>query len=323
MSNLEAGKKLSQSSDDTIVSSASKVEENNIFNFDKSIIELLEKPITLDSEDHLKLLINKMLSKLYSNIGENYQFCTLFIKETIEHHHFENLVNSFKRSNFKLEEKPLVLIIETEGGAIKPAYEIASYIQKLTHNVPFEAVIPRSAKSSGTMIALSADKIHLGEFSDLGPIDPQIKGFPVLGVFDSLEYLCSKSSESSFYLEYLQRSLSIEKLGFYLRVLSATESYCMDLLNKNKMDDSMSKNRESIVKEFVWRHKEHGYRIDSNYMVNLLGPENADCNSDLLLHIEPIFDKLRKTSMLLASFWGVEIEISGCIGDIDCITLLR
>ena len=36
--------------------------------------------------------------------------------------------------------------------------------------------VPVYAMSGGTLIALAADEIVLGEFSVLGPIDPQIAG---------------------------------------------------------------------------------------------------------------------------------------------------
>jgi len=42
--------------------------------------------------------------------------------------------------------------------------------------------VPVYAMSGGTLIALAADEIVLGEFSVLGPIDPQIMGFPAASI---------------------------------------------------------------------------------------------------------------------------------------------
>ncbi|MGB6808924.1 MAG: hypothetical protein WBE81_20350, partial [Pseudolabrys sp.] len=43
--------------------------------------------------------------------------------------------------------------------------------------------VPVYAMSGGTLIALAADEIVLGEFSVLGPIDPQIAGLPLPRAF--------------------------------------------------------------------------------------------------------------------------------------------
>jgi ClpP class serine protease len=47
----------------------------------------------------------------------------------------------------------------------------------------------------GTLIALAADEIVLGEFSVLGPIDPQIAGFPAASIVKARD---SKSIDSVF-----------------------------------------------------------------------------------------------------------------------------
>ena len=46
------------------------------------------------------------------------------------------------------------------------------------HPAKVTVFVPVYAMSGGTLIALAADEIVLGEFSVLGPIDPQIAGLP-------------------------------------------------------------------------------------------------------------------------------------------------
>ena len=46
------------------------------------------------------------------------------------------------------------------------------------HPAKVTAYVPVYAMSGGTLIALAADEIVMGEFSVLGPIDPQILGLP-------------------------------------------------------------------------------------------------------------------------------------------------
>jgi len=47
--------------------------------------------------------------------------------------------------------------------------------------------VPRHAKSAATMIALGADQVHMGLLSELGPVDPQVLGVPMLAIQDSIE----------------------------------------------------------------------------------------------------------------------------------------
>jgi ClpP class serine protease len=50
------------------------------------------------------------------------------------------------------------------------------------HKAKVTVYIPVYAMSGGTLIALAADEIVLGEFSVLGPIDPQITGIPAASI---------------------------------------------------------------------------------------------------------------------------------------------
>lgn len=72
--------------------------------------------------------------------------------------------------------KPLDIILHTPGGFVLPALQIARAIK--AHPARKTVFVPHLAMSGGTLIALAADEIVLGEFSVLGPIDPQIAGLP-------------------------------------------------------------------------------------------------------------------------------------------------
>src|SRR5262249_33125954 len=50
------------------------------------------------------------------------------------------------------------------------------------HKAKVTVYVPVYAMSGGTLIALAANEIVLGEFSALGPIDPQIAGFPAASI---------------------------------------------------------------------------------------------------------------------------------------------
>jgi ClpP class serine protease len=75
---------------------------------------------------------------------------------------------------------PIDLILHTPGGLVLAAMQIARAVE--AHPAKVTVYVPVYAMSGGTLIALAADEIVLGEFSVLGPIDPQILGFPAASI---------------------------------------------------------------------------------------------------------------------------------------------
>src|SRR4026207_278246 len=78
------------------------------------------------------------------------------------------------------DDTPIDLIIHTPGGIVLAAMQIARAVE--AHPAKVTAYVPVYAMSGGTLIALAADEIVLGEFSVLGPIDPQIAGLPAASI---------------------------------------------------------------------------------------------------------------------------------------------
>jgi ClpP class serine protease len=75
---------------------------------------------------------------------------------------------------------PIDLILHTPGGLVLAAMQIARAVE--AHPAKVTVSVPVYAMSGGTLIALAADEIVLGEFSVLGPIDPQIVGLPAASI---------------------------------------------------------------------------------------------------------------------------------------------
>lgn len=78
------------------------------------------------------------------------------------------------------EDMPIDFIIHTPGGLVLAAMQIARAVE--AHKAKVTVYVPVFAMSGGTLIALAADEIVLGEFSMLGPIDPQIAGLPAASI---------------------------------------------------------------------------------------------------------------------------------------------
>jgi hypothetical protein len=70
-------------------------------------------------------------------------------------------------------DKRISLILHTFGGDPQASYRIATCLQKKTQG--FEVVVPKMAKSGGTLVCLGALKIIMAPMAELGPLDMQVK----------------------------------------------------------------------------------------------------------------------------------------------------
>ena len=77
-------------------------------------------------------------------------------------------------------DTPIDLVIHTPGGLVIAAMQIARAVE--AHPAKVTVFVPIYAMSGGTLIALAADEIVMGEFSMLGPIDPQIMGISAASI---------------------------------------------------------------------------------------------------------------------------------------------
>lgn len=89
--------------------------------------------------------------------------------------HFMRVVQGLDRS------KGLDLILHTPGGDIAATEAIVCYLRSM-FGTDIRAIIPQLAMSCGTMIACSTKEIIMGKHSSLGPIDPQILGWPAQNI---------------------------------------------------------------------------------------------------------------------------------------------
>src|SRR6056297_1860857 len=78
------------------------------------------------------------------------------------------------------DDTPIDLVIHTPGGLVIAAMQIARAVE--AHPARVTVFVPIYAMSGGTLIALAADEIVMGEFSMLGPIDPQIMGISAASI---------------------------------------------------------------------------------------------------------------------------------------------
>jgi ClpP class serine protease len=90
--------------------------------------------------------------------------------------------NGFMTTIHGLDRKlGLDLMLHTPGGGIAATQSIVNYLQKMFgHDI--RAIVPQIAMSAGTIIACCCSEIWMGKQSNLGPVDPQLRGIPAHGV---------------------------------------------------------------------------------------------------------------------------------------------
>ena len=91
------------------------------------------------------------------------------------------------------------LLLETNGGFTDATEKICALLRATCPDL--RVIVPRKAKSNGTVIALCGNEIVLSTTSELGPIDPSIGGIPaefVLnapeGSFNPIEWQMAKTA---------------------------------------------------------------------------------------------------------------------------------
>lgn len=80
---------------------------------------------------------------------------------------------------------PIDMVLHTPGGLVLASYQIAYAIR--LHPAKVTAFVPHYAMSGGTLIALAADEIVMGEHAVLGPVDPQLGEYPAVSLLKLVE----------------------------------------------------------------------------------------------------------------------------------------
>ncbi len=82
------------------------------------------------------------------------------------------------------DDVPIDLILHTPGGLVLAAEQIA--LALAAHPARVRVMIPHYAMSGGTLLALAADEIMMDPNAVLGPIDPQLGGYPAASILAAI-----------------------------------------------------------------------------------------------------------------------------------------
>jgi len=166
------------------------------------------------------------------------------------------------------------LMLQSPGGDIDVAEKIVYMLKSRAKS--FRVIVPESAKSAATLLALAADEIVMGYTSELGPIDPQIIDStpdgriisrPARSFLDGLRAIRDEVDKaggrlSPVYFPLLQQ-LDPALIDFCKKAISRSERFAEKWLKKSQCKDNPKKARQ-IAKALVnvERYILHGTVID-------------------------------------------------------------
>lgn len=103
--------------------------------------------------------------------------------------------NGFMMTVHRLDrDRGLDLLLHTPGGSIAATQSIVHYLHTMFGD-NIRTIIPQQAMSAGTMIACSCNQILMAKHSNIGPIDPHLRGTPAFGVIEEFKRACQEVKE--------------------------------------------------------------------------------------------------------------------------------
>jgi hypothetical protein len=135
------------------------------------------------------------------------------------------------KNQFSSDEK-WTLVLHTLGGDPHAGYRIGTFLQKATDG--FSVVIPKMAKSAGTLISLAALRIIMARMAELGPLDMQVR-----------------DTESDLWDSALNETKSLQTLSREALVLYAEKMELLKKVYRQKSFDTKNKIATEFVNEMI------------------------------------------------------------------------
>ncbi|MBU2490771.1 MAG: hypothetical protein KKA60_15405 [Proteobacteria bacterium] len=217
-------------------------------------------------------------------------------------------------------QKDILLILHSSGGQIEAAYLISRMLKRLSKN-RFICAAPRRAKSAATLLCLGADEIHMGILSELGPIDPQIGGYPVTWLSNAMDVLAKIASQfpdsADMLAKFLSTSLNLKSLGYFGRVNESAATYAERLLSGKTFPRPQTV--KSLADHFVNHYTDHSFVIDSEEAAALLGSMVKTDSQELAL-AEEVYSFLDQLDQALDA---LQDKTMSWVGDLTTGLTLR
>ncbi len=179
----------------------------------------------------------------------------------------------------KAQEIDLMLI--SNGGDPLAAYRFVSLIRSRVKK--FNVIIPYNAYSAATMIALGADKILMGKYGCLGPIDPQIRvtnenghinafGYEdVVAFWDFIKTEVGLTEQQHIKDAFMMLGQKVEPvaLGYAKRASSLSHTLGKKLLMMHMNEAGEESKSASIVENLNKSYFSHGHSINHEEVADL------------------------------------------------------
>lgn len=179
-------------------------------------------------------------------------------------------VMGFMEAIHGLPRGQLDLIIHSPGGDPNAAQAIMQYLRHQGFD-QIRAIVPISAMSAATMMALSCDEVLMGRHSQLGPIDPQFtlatpdgpRSAPAQAILDQFERAkaeCAASPQAMGAWLPILRSYSPGLLSQCLTAQQAAEDIVSESMASHMFKDlepSKARRKASEIAAWFNDHKTH------------------------------------------------------------------
>ncbi len=187
---------------------------------------------------------------------------------------FTDLINSVKG-------KSVDVLLHSPGGRPDATERLVGLLRNKFEEVHF--LIPHSAYSAATMLALSGNSIVLHSSAILGPIDPQINGVPARSIKHGFEKAKERIAKEG-----------PEALPAYIPLI---EKYSLELLELCEDSEKLSKD---LVSEWLKKYMFKGEKVDKKIKKAVTYFSDYDTH---LMHSRPLpMDKL--------TAFGLKIELA-------------
>jgi ClpP class serine protease len=136
---------------------------------------------------------------------------------------------------------PIDIVLHTPGGLVLAATQIARAINRRKGKVT--ALVPHYAMSGGTLIALAADEIVMGDNAVLGPVDPQLGQYPAVSLVKTVQEKPKDKLDDETLILADQAKKAIAQVQATVRELL-----------RGKYPESLADNLATILSEGRWTH---------------------------------------------------------------------
>jgi len=148
------------------------------------------------------------------------------------------------------------LLLETNGGVTDATEKLVAVLrQRVGH---LRVAVPRRAKSNGTLLTLAADRILMGDTSELGPMDPHLAVEP--GSFVPAHFIVDSGDQVDPFVHRLA-----------LNAILQTQKLARSLLATGMLEGRTEAEIERVVAELSTRdvYHSHGSVVDARAAAGL------------------------------------------------------